>query len=283
MAQGDTAPDYAAAQMARVRDDPAGRMALLAQTYDGPRRYGPFRRAALSFMRWQAQRGVLRPVDGGSPGSRWWRAVNERLLLDGCEAAARAGGMPAGPPSPEMERWMSFIAEPTADNWYRAHNVTIVSGSLENLELAERESMPERFFLNVALLRVLFAHALVAAPRLSLGRSAVMGPLLGDPRRGMAGAFLSLRNVLPDRYPLGGEVETYLSQENRLGRAMDYGVIAPRIQALYDWSARELGVPRLRELIRDGNPVYAFSDADRHVWTPPPESLALRLARFATS
>ena len=73
-------------------------MALLAGTYQvapaGGLRHRPFRRAAMSFMRWQAERGVLRSIDGASPGSRWWRAVNERLLLDGCEAMARASGLP---------------------------------------------------------------------------------------------------------------------------------------------------------------------------------------------
>src|SRR4051794_2514105 len=258
-------------------------MALLARTYDGPRRYARFRRAALSFMRWQAQRGVLRPVDGDTPGSTWWRAVNERLLLDGCEATARARGLPAEPPSPVMERWMSFIAEPTAHTWYLAHNVTIVSGYLANRELAERESRAERLFMNVALLRVLFAHALVAAPRLSLGRLAALGPLLGDPRRGVAGAFLSFRHLLPDRYPLAGEVEAYLAQEHRVGRVLDYGVIAPRVQALYEWSAEELAIPQVRELIRDGSPIYAWSYADRDVWRLPRATPVLRAVTRATS
>src|SRR5215207_7111067 len=55
--------------------------------------------------------------------------------------------------------------------------------------------------MNVALARVLYAHALNAAPRLALGRMAPVGRLVGDPRLGMAGAFLSLGRVLPDRYP----------------------------------------------------------------------------------
>ena len=46
--------------------------------------------------------------------------------------------------------------------------------------------------MNVALLRVLCAHALAAAPRLALGRLAPLGRLLGEPRLGMAGVFLSL-------------------------------------------------------------------------------------------
>jgi hypothetical protein len=234
-------------------------------------------------MRWQAERGVLGPVDGEPPGSRWWRAVNERLLLDGCEAMARAGGLAGDPSSPTIGPWMSFIAAPTPRTWYRAHNSSIVSACLENRDLAELESRPERFFLNVALLRVLFAHALVAAPDLSLGRAAMLAPLLGDPRLGMAGAFLSLRNVLPDRYPLDREVEAYLATENRLGLMIDYGVIAPRLQTLDEWSASELAIPVLRELVRDGSPIYAWSYADRHVWQKTPEPMAVRVLRATTS
>ena len=53
--------------------------------------------------------------------------------------------------------------------------------------------------MNVALARVLYAHALVAVPRLALGRFGAPARFLGDPRLGMVGAFLSLRRVLPKR------------------------------------------------------------------------------------
>lgn len=237
----------------------------------------------MSFMRWQAERGVLGPLEGNPPGSRWWRAVNDRLLLDGCEAMARSGGLRGELSSPTIGFWMSFIATPTARAWYRAHNASIVSAYLENRHLAELESRPERFFLNVALLRVLYAHALVAAPRLALGPFAVLGRALGDPRLGMAGAFLSLRRVLPNRYPLDADVDAYLGRENGLGRMLDYGVIAPRLQPLYEWSARELGLAALCALLRDGSPIYAWSYSDRHVWEPPRESVPVRILRFATS
>ena len=282
-----TAAAWAAAQVERVRDDPAGRLALLSRAYHGPfgkaPRHLPFRRAALSFMRWQAGRGVLRPLDENPPGSRWWRAVNDRLLLDGCEALARSGGLPGEPSSPTIALWLSFIAEPTGRNWYRAHNASIVRGYLENGDLAEQESMPERFFLNVALLRVLYAHALNAAPRMALGRFAPVGRVLGDPRVGMAGAFLSLGRVLPAHYPPRFDLETTLKIEHGLGRILDYGVIGPRLGALYDWSAQELDIPDLCSLIRDGSPIYAWSYADRNVWRQAPESLPVRLLRVATS
>jgi hypothetical protein len=77
----------AEAQVAAVRDDPASRVALMARLFHRPTgrapRHVPFRLAALSFMRWQAQRGVPNPSDASRPGSVWWRAMNERLLRDG--------------------------------------------------------------------------------------------------------------------------------------------------------------------------------------------------------
>jgi hypothetical protein len=278
--------DRAGAQVAAVRDDPAARLALMAQVFHGPTgsapRHLPFRRAALSFMRWQARRGVLSPLDGSPPGSLWWRAVNERLLRDGCETVALLGGLAGEPSSRAVRLWLEFADSPTGRNWYRAHNASIVAAYLEHRELAEAESEPERFFMNVALARVLYAHALGAAPRLALGRFAPLGRVLGDPRLGMAGAFLSLRRVLPDRYPLALDVERYIADEQRLGRMLDYAVIVPRLQRLYEWSAGELDEPGLLELVRDGNPVYAWPFAQRHVWRKPQMPLAARVLERLT-
>jgi hypothetical protein len=249
----------AEAQVEAVRDDPAARLALLERTYHGPTgdapQHLPFRRAALSFMRWQAHRGVLNPLDASPPGSVWWRAVNERLLRDGCESVALVGGFSQEPSSRSIQLWLEFIARPTGRNWYRAHNASIVGAYLAYRDIAEEESAPERFFMNVALVRVLYAHALVGAPRLALGRFAPLGRLLGDPRVGMAGVFLSLRRVLPNRYPLALDVDRYIADEQRFGRLLDYSVIVPRLQRIYEWSAREVGEPRLLELVRDGNPI----------------------------
>src|SRR5207237_3394062 len=134
---------WAEAQVAAARDDPAERLALLARTYHGPTgsapRHLPFRRAALSFMRWQLERGVLDPLDASPPGSGWWRAVNERLLRDGCESVARSSGLPGEPSSPTIGLWMSFIASPTPRSWYRAHNASIVAAYLEHCDLARQE------------------------------------------------------------------------------------------------------------------------------------------------
>src|SRR5262245_1218952 len=278
---------WAEAQVADARDSPEARLALLDRTYHGPtgRAPGhlPFRRAAWSFMRWQATRGVLNPSDASPPGSGWWRAMNERLLRDGCEAVGLVGGLPGEPSSSAVRHWLEFIARPTASTWYRAHNASIIGAYLQHQRLARGESAPERFFMNVALVRVLFAHALVAAPRLALGRFAPLGRLLGDPRLGMAGAFLSLRRVLPDRYPLEGDVERYVADEQRLGRLLDYAVIVPRLQRLYEWSASELREPGLLDLVRDGSPIYAWPFEKRHVWRPVAMPLVGRLLERLTA
>ena len=269
-----------------IRDDPAARVALMARVFHGPTgdapRHLPFRRAALSFMRWQARRGVLNPVDASPPGSVWWRAVNERLLRDGCETVALLGGLAGEPSSQAVRFWLEFGARPTGQNWYRAHNASIVVAYLEHRGLAEAEGAPERFFMNVVLVRVLYAHALAAAPRLALGQLAPRGRLLGDPRLGMAGAFLSLSRVLPDRYPLAHDVQRYIADERRLGRTLDYAVIVPRLQSLYEWSADELGEPRVLELVREANPIYAWSFEQRPVWRTRHMPLPARILARAT-
>jgi len=275
----------AGTQVAAVRDDPAARLALMARVFHGPTghapRHLPFRRAALSFMRWQARRGLLNPLDASPPGSVWWRAVNERLLRDGCETVALLGGLTGEPSSQAVQLWLEFATRPTGRNWYRAHNASIVAGYLEHRDLAEAESASERFFMNVALARVLYAHALEAAPRLALGRFAPLGRLLGDPRLGMTGVFLSLR-VLPDRYPLELDADRYIADEQRLGRMLDYAVIVPRLQCLYEWSADELGEPRLLDLVRDGSPIYAWPFEQRHVWRASKMPFAGRVLESVT-
>ncbi len=123
--------------------------------------------------------------------------------------------------------------------------------------------------MNVVLCRVLYAHALVAAPRMSLGWLRPLAPVLGDPRLGMAGIFLSLSRVLPDSYPLTREVGSYLSEELSFGRLLDYGVIAPRFRQLYAWSAALLDTPGLLDCTRNGALTYAWRYEDRDVWEPP--------------
>src|ERR1700741_5293037 len=163
-------------------------MVLMERCYHGPfglaPRHLPYRRAAMSFMRWQLRRGVLQPPSAKEPGSPWWRAVNERIIRDGCEAVARSGHLPGPTSSRTVDAWLSFAERPSARAWYRGHNGSGGAAYLDHCEMAEAENEPERFFMNVVLCRVLFTHALGAAPRLLLRWGRPPAPLLGEARRG---------------------------------------------------------------------------------------------------
>ncbi|TDD64472.1 hypothetical protein E1293_41465 [Actinomadura darangshiensis] len=273
--------DAAEAADTRVRDaakGAAGRLRLAAAFYAGDLvRYG---RAELSFLRWEIARGVLNPPGGEPPGSRWWRAVNDRLLRDKAEAALLDGGHRGEPSSRGVRLWGAFLRDPSPAAWYRAHNASVVAGYLGAEPLALAELPAERFLMNVALVRVLYAHALVARPRLALGVFAPLGGLLGDPRGGSVGFFLDLRRAFPERYPLDELLAGDLvAAEGLLPRALDYGVIVPRLVPLYEFAAESLGLPGIEGLISDGAPCYAWP-ARRADWHGPG---ALRLTTRLTA
>ena len=260
----------AAVIVAAARDHPAKRLRLACSFYEQRaegRSIRSYRRAEIAFMRWQIRRGVLHPPNSATPGSPWWRAVNETLLRDGAEAALLTDGVPGEPSTCGVWHWLTFLRQPSPRAWYRAHNASIVAGYLDNRHLISDELLIERFFMDVALLRVFYAHSLLAEPRLALGRLKPLGPLLGDPRRRAADLFLSLQNVLPDEYPLAVTgIDNVLADENYLGRVFDYGVIAPRIELLYRFAADDLGEPRVAELCTEQSPVYAWPFEYREVW-----------------
>jgi hypothetical protein len=287
-----TAQQDAAALVAQVRGDPNERLDLARRFYErrvGHRRIRAYGRAETAFMRWQISRGVLAAPTATRPGSPWWCAVNEGLLRDAWEAEYLVDGRPGPVSRPSVTQWIRFLRRPSPEAWYRAHNASIVAGYLAHGDLSEHELPVERFFMDVALIRVLYAHALLSAPSPALGRLlAPAGRLLGDPRWRGADLFLSLRNVLPDHYPLDDfTITEILDAENYLGRLIDYAVILPSAQALYTHAASVLGEPRVLGMIRDGQPVYAWSYHDRHVWTTAKAPLAIRvlkkLARSAGS
>lgn len=256
----------ASAEAIRGRE---ARFRLAADFYLGPpvdeacERYGV---AELSYLRWEIHRGVLDAPSGGG-GSAWWRAVNDQLLRDKAEARELAGGSGGEPSSQNVELWLEFVSAPSPASWYRAHNASIVAGYLEHESLARGEHLAERFMMNVALLRVIYAHALAAAPRLALGPFAPLGRFLGDPRRSAVRLFLDLRGQFPDEYPLTEwHVDDLIAAEGRIARALDYGLIIPRLTELYEFESALLCESRVTALIRDGLPCYCLPEVERAQW-----------------
>jgi hypothetical protein len=269
--------DSAAAQALRmveaVADDPVRRLDLAAAFYDDrPDRVSikSYRRAELSFMQWQMRRGALNPTSGPQPGSSWWRAVNARLLCDSWEAHHLAAGVPGTASRPAVTRWVDFLEGPTPQSWYRAHNTSVASGYAEYRALSEAELPVEKFFMDVTLGRVLFVHGILMNPRSSLGPVFwPLGRVLADPRSRSVDIYLSLRNILPDTYPIAGQsITEILDAENFAGRIIDYGILLPRAQALYEFAAADLDLPHLRDFIDHGNLTYAWAYDDRDVWEP---------------
>jgi hypothetical protein len=269
----DTAAEQARRMVRDVADDPARRLDLAAAFYDDQPHRAPirrYRRAELSFMHWQVRRGALNPTSGPRPGSHWWRAVNGRLLSDSWEARHLAAGA-AGPASrPAVSRWLEFLGEPTPRSWYRAHNTSVASAYIEYRRLSEAELPVEKFFMDVTLGRVLFVHGILMTPRAALGPFFwPLGRILADPRSRSVDIYLSLRDILPDTYPIAGQsITEILDAENFAGRIIDYGVLLPRAQSLYDFAATDLAEPQLRDFIIDGSPTYAWRYDDRQVWEP---------------
>jgi hypothetical protein len=282
---GDVA-SMAAARVEAVCGSTDGRYRLAAEFYDGRRATGERRRygvAELSFLRWEIHRGVLNEPTAERPGSAWWRALNDELLRDKVEADMLAGGSAGAPSSRNVELWLEFIRAPFPATWYRAHNASIVAGYLGHEPLAAGELCTEHFMMNVALVRVLYAHALAAAPRLALGPFAPLGRLLGDPRRRSVGRFLDLRNVFPHRYPLeGARLDDMIAAERPLARALDYGVIGSRLTELYEFAAGCLGEPRVATLVKDGTPRYSWPPEERAPWLGGTAWLPARAIALAT-
>jgi hypothetical protein len=275
-------------QVAAARDDPAARLALIARTYHGPTgrapQHLPFRRAALSFMRWQARRGVLNPLDASPPGSVWWRAVNERLLRDGCEDVALLGGLAGEPSSQAVRLWLEFGARPTGAtgterttraSWPRTWSTaSSPSGERAGALLHERR----------ARARPLRARACRGtAPRAGKVRSG-SAACSATPGSGMAGLFLSLRRVLPNRYPLALDVERYIADEQRLGRLLDYAVDRPPVFCSASTSGR-----RTSSASRESSSWFARATRStpgrskkHHVWHSPRMRLLGRILERAT-
>jgi hypothetical protein len=271
--------------VADVRDDPARRIELAYRTYvfeSAPRRYEPYAQSVVAFMRWQLGRGVLNGLDDASPGSPWWRSVNEDLLRDTCEARLLLG-TDDEPSRPTVARWVRFFEAPSIQSWYAAHNGSVVAGYLAHRDLADAETAAERFFMDVTLTRVLYAHAAVSDSGFALGRLAVLGRLLRNPRVRAPQVFLAMKDILPTHYPIEGlAIEDIVKAESRLGRILDHAVIGARLDALYAFAACVLDEPRVLGLVRDGAPAYAWPHEQRQVWDSPVPRVVAAVFGFLT-
>lgn len=193
----------AEARVSEVEDDPEARLRLRERFYarhaTGPR--GGHGRSELDFIRWQIERGLLRPLRAG--GSPYWRATQARVSRDAEHASlALEAGARDLPPGPRA--WLDWLEGPSPERWYRAHNVSLVHGMRASVEAADAEPEIERRLINRALHRVLRAEVLARG-----GARFGLGPVvrrIADPRGPTVRLVTRAPWLYPRRYPVEGRL-----------------------------------------------------------------------------
>jgi len=223
---------------------------------DKSEKYG-YGDSEVAFFGWE-ERSVLRPPGARPPGSAWWSNVNLWFIyLSELGGRAYQVGFPKHKLPVPTQFWMAFIEAPSPLTWYRAHNSSIIDGYLKYPDLAEKESMPEKVFINMVLYRLLYAQSLVEGdfvfPKL--------GKILGDPR-GTAVRFIThLDPYYPSHYPMTKEeIRDILGKTHSISelgvKFLDDVVIEPELTHLYHLASIWNKQPGLKALIADHKPVY---------------------------
>lgn len=249
-----------------VANNPAGRVQLRRDFYrkfgfadrlEIPTEFG-YGTSELAFLQWEVERGVLDPVDDpNGRGSPWWRDVNLDFVYfsELAGLAFERGVDPSTLPAP-AQAWISYIAQPTPQSWYHAHNTSIVCGYLGRLPEALAEERPEQAFMNVVLYRLLYAQGLVEG--IEMGR---LGELLANPELPSVDAMVHLPDFYPRHYPLTREdvrdiMHKGHSPEELAVIFLDDVCIMPHLTALYHKAAEWAAQPGLTGYLIDGEPVY---------------------------
>ena len=173
----------------------------------------------------EAARGA-QPAGRQRPGSTWWRAMNERLLREAAKRSDGAGGSgaPSADRSSSGSRSSTGRRRKLVPRTQREHR-----RRLPRAPRSRRGSEPDRAVLPQRRpLRVLYAHALVAAPRLALGSSPgapSSATHAGDGERSCRSGACSRIDIRRGPARAGPPIE------HNLGRVLDYAVIQPRLRA----------------------------------------------------
>ena len=181
-----------------VSNNPEGRYQLRYEFY---KKYGdPFVKgneglgnSELAFIKWEIKRGTLNSLEDTHPGSPWWRKVNSHFLYVAtlAQLIKESGEDFQNIPVP-VTFWLEYINTPNECSWYRAHNSSIIAGYQVADELAYKETIYERCFMNIVLYRVLFAQSMVEG--VSFG---ILGKIFANPRGFAVALITGGKGVLP--------------------------------------------------------------------------------------
>lgn len=94
-----------------------------------------------------------------------------------------------------MDTWLAYIAQPSPQSWYLAHNRSIVRGYLTYEDLALQESFTEQMVMVNTLFRVTLADQMVISEE-------VLPSVASDPRGPAVGLITFVPTYYPTDYPL---------------------------------------------------------------------------------
>lgn len=226
---------------------------------DKSEKYG-YGDSEIAFFGWE-DRGVLEPPTATPPGSAWWSEVNLWFIyLSELGAKAYEVNFPKSQLPVPAQFWRTFIEKPESGNWYRAHNTSIIDGYHKYPYLAERETIPEKIFINIVLYRLLYAQSMVDGqtifPRFF--------KMLSNPKGAAVRFITHLDAYYPSHYPMTKEeIEDILGKTHNLAelgvKILDEVIIEPGLTKLYRVSSEWNQQPELNTFIVNNQPAYPYS------------------------
>lgn len=220
-----------------------------------------FGQSEIDFLNWEIRRGVLNPTNSSNPGSQWWRNVNLYFIYLAELASLMHQYQVTHPNAPKATLlWLAFFKQPSAKNWYRAHNCAILAGFNKYKTNALNENSHERLFLNIVLYRLMFAQTLVE-------NATIFGPLgsfISDPRGFAVKLIVNLAHFYPTNYPLTKQDIPKIHAEGDIingiqVKLLDEQFILPNLKQLYEFSAKLNHAPFLTNYQFQGHPIYPLS------------------------
>ncbi len=254
----------------KVSDNPQGRYQLRYEFY---KLYGHsfikgkegLGNSELAFIEWEIKRGTLNPIHGDHPGSPWWRAVNSHFLYLAtlAQLIKESGETFEDLPVP-VNFWLDYINTANECSWYRAHNSSIISGYEVADKLAYKETIYERYFMNIVLYRLLYAQSMVEG--VSFG---FLGKIFANPRGCAVAIITGVKAFYPDHYPMSKQDIKYVTHRahNFMGFVEDIFdklLILPHLDKLYAEAAEWNNSPILLEYTKNNKPIYPIGNSERN-------------------
>ena len=245
----------------------------------------------LAFLQWLIRRGVLGNCDADLEnkwqGSYWWYRVHKDYTkISETAAMVFENNIPE-----ELENyqenlikfWIEYFRVPNSQNWYQAHNASIVYAYIKNKEHAKRENKFEQFLINVVLYRMLIAQYIVTNGE---GSNSWLIRWCAHPTFPMIKNLLKIQAAYPLTYPLDEKFgENFIEREKkylvfnrkirnsqklsakirRITSAMHYfcpatliRFLGPEIDTLYKIMSDKLEIEDLQKFQSNGKAIYPY-------------------------